>query len=312
MLSGSTLLGDGLIAAQALALSTRVRVFANRNAARMRYGRTQMAPQRVPYFPEPATELLKDLEHMILVESAAPVSFFGYPGQPSYLLPENCEVHVLASVEEDGTRALQDLVRECSAEPVPGAVNPEPLRLPAGEPLTPDSIGRAISALLPENAIVSDEMVSSGEPVFHHLLRAAPHDHLPVTGGSIGQGLPVALGAAIACPDRKVIALEADGSGMYTLQALWTMARERTDVVSVIFANRRYRILEIEMQRTGAKGFGRIADDMIDIGQPDLDWVKLSEGMGVEASRATTADEFIEQFGAAMRDRGPRLIEAVL
>jgi acetolactate synthase-1/2/3 large subunit len=155
-------------------------------------------------------------------------------------------------------------------------------------------------------------MVSSGEPVFHHLLRAAPHDHLPVTGGSIGQGLPVALGAAIACPDRKVIALEADGSGMYTLQALWTMARERTDVVSVIFANRRYRILEIEMQRTGAKGFGRIADDMIDIGQPDLDWVKLSEGMGVEASRATTADEFIEQFGAAMRDRGPRLIEAVL
>jgi acetolactate synthase-1/2/3 large subunit len=135
---------------------------------------------------------------------------------------------------------------------------------------------------------------------------------MPVTGGSIGQGLPVAVGAAIACPGRKVIALEADGSGMYTLQALWTMARERLDIVTVILANRRYRILDIEMQRTGAQGFGPRANDMIDIGRPDLDWVKLSEAMGVPAAAATTADEFIAMFRKAVRNRGPALIEARL
>src|SRR5205814_4776739 len=141
--------------------------------------------------------------------------------------------------------------------------------------------------LLPKHAIVSDEMVSSGEAVWAHLVEAAPPDQLPVTGGAIGQGLPVAVGAAIACPDRKVVALEADGSGMYTLQSLWTMARENLDVVIVIFANRRYQILEIEMRRTGAQGFGEIANGMIDIGRPDLDWIHLAAGMGVPATRAT-------------------------
>ena len=184
--------------------------------------------------------------------------------------------------------------------------------LPAGAVLTPDTIGLALASLLPEGSILSDEMVSSGEAVLRHLSSAASYDLLPVTGGAIGQGLPVALGAALACPDRKVIALEADGSGMYTLQSLWTMARERLDVVSVILANRRYRILDIEMQRTGAGAMGRMANDMIDIGRPDLDWVKMSEGMGVPATRATTADEFMAQFRAAVSQKGPALIEAVV
>jgi acetolactate synthase-1/2/3 large subunit len=178
--------------------------------------------------------------------------------------------------------------------------------------LTLDSLGAALAALLPEGAILSDEMVSSGGAVLPHLACAAPHDRMPVTGGSIGQGLPVAVGAAVACPDRKVIALEGDGSGMYTLQSLWTMARENLDVTVVIFANRRYRILEIEMRRTGAAGFGEIAGGMIDIGRPDLDWLQLSAGMGVPATRARTAAEFTTQFRAAMSERGPRLIEAVL
>jgi acetolactate synthase-1/2/3 large subunit len=169
-----------------------------------------------------------------------------------------------------------------------------------------------VAALLPEGAILSDEMVSSGEPVWVHTAAAAPHDFLPVTGGSIGQGLPVALGAALACPDRKVIALEADGSGMYTLQALWTMARERLDVTTVIFANRRYRILDVEMRRTRAGAVGPAAERMIDIGEPVLDWVKLAEAQGVAASRAATVEEFTRQFRAAMEERGPRLIEAVL
>jgi acetolactate synthase I/II/III large subunit len=166
--------------------------------------------------------------------------------------------------------------------------------------------------LLPENALISDEMVSSAGKVLGHLRTAAFHEFMPVAGGSIGQGLPLATGAAIACPDRKVIALEGDGSGMYTLQSLWTMAREKLDIVTVIFANRRYRILDIEMQRTGARGFGPQAENMLDIGNPDLDWVGISQGLGVPATRATTARQFTEQFQDAMKRAGPRLIEALL
>ncbi len=184
--------------------------------------------------------------------------------------------------------------------------------MPQGAALTPETIGLALAALLPEGAIVSDEMVSSGEAVNSALQSAASHDLLPVTGGSIGQGLPVAVGAAMACPGRKVFALEADGSAMYSLQSLWTMAREKLDIVVIIFNNRRYRILDVEMRRTAAAEIGPLADRMIDIGVPAIDWVGLSESLGVEASRAATADEFIAQLQAAVHHPGPRLIEAVL
>jgi acetolactate synthase-1/2/3 large subunit len=183
--------------------------------------------------------------------------------------------------------------------------------LPHGETLTASSVGQIVGALLPDDAIVSDEAVSSSEALWPHLA-AALHDHLPVTGGSIGQGLTVALGAALAYPGRKVVALEADGSGMYTPQSLWTMAREQLDVTIVILANRRYRILDIEMRRTGAGTVGPRADRMIDLTQPEPDWVKLAEGFGVQAVRATTSAEFICEFASAMRERGPRLIEATL
>ena len=163
-----------------------------------------------------------------------------------------------------------------------------------------------------EGTIFSEESVSASGEMWPHLACAARHDHLPVTGGSIGQGLPVAVGAALACPGRKVVALEADGSGMYTLQSLWTMARERLDVTIVIFANRRYRILDIEMRRTGAGAIGPRAGEMIDLTNPSANWTRLAEGFGVEATRAETADEFIREFSAAMRERGPRLIEASL
>jgi acetolactate synthase-1/2/3 large subunit len=207
------------------------------------------------------------------------------------------------------------LVRECGVEscaPPPSDV-PSP-ELPQGEALTLDNIGRTLAALMPPNSILSEEAVSSGEPILRQLAAAAAFDHLPVTGGSIGQGLPVAVGAAVACPGRKVIALEADGSGMYSLQALWTMARERLDVVTIILANRRYRILDIEMQRTGAgaSAIGPAANDMLDLRRPDLDWVKLAEGQGVEAARATTADEFIAMLQLAIARTGPFLIDAVL
>ena len=311
LLSGSALGRRGLAAAGRLAAAAEIPVFADRYGARMTRGRGVFAPERIPYFPEPAQAMLAEIGRLVLVEARPPVSFFGYPGVRSSLVAEQCSFLTLAEVEEDGTAALEALADEfgassASVKDLPAA------ELPHGEQLTTAAVGRTIGALLPEGAIISDETVSSNEAIWPHLGGAPWHDHLPVAGGAIGQGLPVALGAALACPGRKVVSIEADGSGMYTLQSLWTMARERLDVVVVILANRRYRILDVEMRRTGGNAVGPEADRMIDLGNPDLDWVKLSEGHGVAAARATSADEFIREFRAAMAEPGPRLIEAVL
>jgi acetolactate synthase-1/2/3 large subunit len=271
------------------------------------------AVERIPYFPEQAQELLAGFERLILVEARPPVSFFGYPGTRSSLAPAGCAFDVLASEDQDGAGALEWLAEELGAR-LPWSAASEAPRpaLPSGEPLTAMAVAMTVAALAPEGAIFSDETVSCSGQIWPHLAAAARHDHLPVTGGAIGQGLPVALGAALACPGRKVVALEADGSGMYTPQSLWTMARERLDVTIVILANRRYRILDIEMRRTGAGAVGPRADEMIDLSRPQPDWIKLAEGFGVQAVRAATADEFIREFGAAMREPGPRLIEAIL
>jgi acetolactate synthase-1/2/3 large subunit len=312
LLGGAALQARGLRAAERLRSATDVRIFANRYAARTARGAGIPAVERIPYFPELAQALLAGFERLILVEARQPVSFFGYPGLRSALAPESCVFDVLASESQDGAGALEWLADELGAPPAKTAASSPRPELPVGEPLTAASVGRAVGALLPDGAIISDESVSSSEPIWPHLAGAAMHDHLPVTGGSIGQGLPVALGAALACPGRKVVALEADGSAMYTLPALWTMARERLDVTIVILANRRYRILDIEMQRTGAGAVGPCAEKMIDLTNPEPDWVKLAQGLGVEAVRAATANEFIRELNAAMRETGPRLIEAVL
>ena len=313
LLGGAATTERGLTAAGRLAAHTGVRIFADRNAPRTSSGRGRFHPVTVPYFPEMALPLLADVKHLILVETQAPVSFFGYPNTPSYLLPESTQVFALAERGEDGAAALDALADELGAARNAAPETPsDPAAAWDPGPLTAKSIGAIIAAHLPEHAIVSDEMVSASLAVNQFLLHAAPHDRLPVTGGSIGQGLPVALGAACACPDRKVVALEADGSGMYTLQSLWTMARENLDVVTVIFANRRYQILHIEMRRTGAEDFGQASKDVIDIGRPTLDWAKLAAGMGVPATRASTGAEFDTQFRSAMQERGPRLIEAII
>lgn len=309
LLGGSTLRRRGVEAAGRI-FATGISVFSDRYAGRATHAPDLIAPQRLPYFPERAEPLLAGLKHLVLVETQPPVSFFGYPGRRSVVAPEDCELFTLAEFEEDGQAALEALADELRAAPAAPRPRPPSPVLPAGLELTPSTLGRVIGALMPDRAIVSDEMVSSGEAVLPHLGLTGEYDHLPVTGGSIGQGLPVALGAALACPDRKVMALEADGSGMYTHQALWTMAREKLDIVTVIFANRRYRILDVEMQRTGSGPMGPTANDMMDLRRPELDWVKLSEGVGVPARRAATADEFIAAFREAVVHRGPHLIEA--
>jgi acetolactate synthase-1/2/3 large subunit len=313
LMGGLTGRERGLEAAGRIHAKTGTPVYLERATPRVSAGRGRFQPPTIPYFPEPALELLKGVRNLILVEAQAPVSFFGYPNTPSYLLPEECAVHTLAERSEDGTAALEALAEECGAGAVDwGKSWQAEAPAPLSGALTLEAMGRILAARLPEGAAISEEMVSASGPVLPHLAHARPYDRMPVTGGSIGQGLPVAVGAAIACPDRKVIALEADGSAMYTLQALWTMAREKLDVTTVIFANRRYQILDIEMKRTGSEGFGNAAQSMMDIGRPVLDFVKLAEGMGVPGSRATTAAEFDRQFAAAMDEHGPRLIEAVI
>jgi acetolactate synthase-1/2/3 large subunit len=299
-----------LAAAGRISAVTGARIMIARGVGCIAWGAGRFHAPQVPYFPEGALPFLADVKHLVLVESEPPVSFFAYPDTPSYMTPEGCEIVTWVKRGEDGTAALESLADPGIPVPITPWLPVEALF--DDGPLTLDSLGLAVAAYLPENAIVSDEMVSSGPSVLRYLAQAAPHDWMPVTGGSIGQGLPVALGAAIGAPGRKVVALEADGSAMYTFQALWTMAREKLDVTIVVFANRRYRILDIEMQRTGANGLGPTANDMIDIGRPDLDWVKLSEGCGVPATRAATSREFSSQFRDAMNEPGPRLIEALL
>ncbi|MCC7496670.1 MAG: acetolactate synthase large subunit [Bryobacterales bacterium] len=308
-LSDRAMLEPGIAAAGRIASATGAKLFVNRFGARWSTGAGRFAACRIPYFPEMAEPMLRDCGHMILVEAEPPVSFFAYPNRSSLLAPESCHYFTLATIGEDGTAALEALADGLPPAPVLDFNPPAP---PDRGELTPDSIGRAIAAYLPEGAIVSDEMVSASGDIVPHLIHSHPWEHLAVTGGAIGQGLPVALGAALSSPGRKVVALEADGSAMYSLQALWTMARESLDVVTVILANRRYQILDVEMKRTGAAVLGRQAESMIDISNPPLEWVPLARALGVPARQATTAEEFSRLFQRAVAEPGPCLIEALL
>ena len=267
--------------------------------------------ERLPYFAEQLVETLAPFEQLVLVGATPPVAFFAYPGKPSWCSPEGATILHLAHPHEDGVAALAEVADALGAPSRDVAV--APLSLPdhptAGS--TSSRSARSIARLLPEGAIVSDEAATSGLGPALALATAAPHDVLSLTGGAIGQGLPLAAGAAVACPDRKVVCLHGDGGAMYTVQALWTMARERLDVTTVIFANRSYGILNIELQRVGADS-GPKALSMLDLGNPDLDWVALATGMGVEAVRVDSIDAFRDAFASAMSQQGPRLIEATL
>jgi acetolactate synthase-1/2/3 large subunit len=269
---------------------------------------------RLPYLAEMAIDSLKDLDHLILIGAKAPVSFFAYPNVPSAIAPDGCEQFVLAGPDQDIDQVLEALLERLDAVDVEPDVHPlEICDLPSGA-LDANSAAMAIAHYLPENAIVVDEAATSGLSIAPFTATAQPHDWLNLTGGSIGWGLPAAVGAAIACPDRKVLSLEGDGSAMYTIQALWTMARENLDITVVIYNNGKYSILELEFARTGARGGtpGPNAASMLDISKPDMDFVSMAQGMGVPASRATTAEEFNTQLAAALDASGPHLIEAVV
>jgi len=312
LLNGGALRERGLLAASRVAQHTGAKLLCDTFPARLERGAGLPAPERLNYLAELTTAQLKDLAHLVVVESRAPVSFFAYPEKPSYLLPAGCEVHELASPAHDSSAALEQLVEALGAGATPPQLQPTQRPELASGALTAEAVGRAIGALLPEHAIVADEGNTAG--VFTGWLTAGapPHSWLCLTGGAIGQGMPLATGAAVACPERKVISLEADGSAMYTVQALWTQAREALDVTTVVLSNRSYAILNMELGRVGATPPGPRALSMLDLSRPTLDFVSIARGMGVNAARAQTADEFNRLFQVAMSERGPQLIEAVL
>jgi len=311
-LGGRALREDALDAAGRIAAATGARLMCEVFPARMQRGVGRVAPQRLPYFAEGALETLASVEQLILVGAAAPVAFFAYPGKPGWLAPEHCEILTLATVDEDAASALAAVADRVAAG-AKAAVVPAAPELPAPTgPLTPVAIGQSVIRSMPDEAIVVDEAATCGLGIFPVTGQARRHDWLTLTGGAIGYGLPVALGAAIACPDRKVLALQADGSAMYTLQALWSLAREQADVTVVIMNNRSYAILNIELARVGAGQPTPRTLSMLDLSRPDLDFVALAQGMGVAATRATCAEEFDAQLAEAMATPGPRLIEAMV
>ena len=312
LLGGHALREPALLAASRIGTTTGAKLLAEVFPTRIERGAGLPAIERLAYFAELAGVQLAGLQHLILVDAKSPVSFFAYPGKASDLVPPGCTVHTLAAPDQDARAGLEQLVAALGA----GAAQPalqtttRPDR-PTGE-LTAARACQAVGHLLPEGAIVVDEAITSGQKLGAMTAGAPRHDLLTLTGGAIGQGLPSAVGAAIACPDRPVIALVGDGSAMYTVQALWTMAREQLHVISIIFNNAAYSVLNIELERVGAGEPGPRSRAQLDLGGPQLDFARLAQGMGVHAVRADTAEAFCTALEYALATPGPHLIEALV
>jgi acetolactate synthase-1/2/3 large subunit len=312
LLGGRALREPGLIAAGRIAAATGAKLLAEVFPTRLERGAGLPAVERIAYLPELAMVQLAGLKHLVLVDAKPPVSFFAYPGKKSYLVDQATQVHVLCPPERDMIGSLEALVEALGAESAAPVLQPATRpRRPAGS-LTAEKACQAIGAVLPEGVIISDEAQTSGLTLAASTAGAPRHDVLALTGGAIGQGLPVAVGAALACPDRPVLALEADGSALYTIQALWTMAREQLNVTVVIFNNRSYGILNVELARVGAQGGGPKASAQLDLSPPDVDFVALAKGLGVPAQRVDTAEALCTGLERALAEPGPKLLEVVI
>ncbi|MFB9268610.1 acetolactate synthase large subunit [Bradyrhizobium erythrophlei] len=309
LITGSALTEHGLALAERIAGKTGCTVMGQTYHPRMARGRGRFSINRIPYVIEQALPILQNFRHIVLVEANDPVAFFAYPNKPSVLKAEGCEVHRMTSWGENSVAALEALANVLHAKPTD--VKPQKLQelaKPTGA-LNFATIAQAIACAIPENAIIVDESITTGRGFFPPTAAAAPHDWLQNMGGSIGFSTPVATGAAVACPDRKVICMVGDGSAMYTIQSLWTQAREGLDVVTIVFANRIYQILRGEFDGVGAGEPGKRAQDMLKIDRPTIDFVALARGMGVPGRAVTTSDEFNKALAEAVAEPGPRLIE---
>ncbi len=311
LMRGRCLERAGVEAAGRIAAATGARLFHDYFTPRMTRGEGLPEVERVPYFAEDIVEFLTGLEQIVLVGAPPPVTFFAYPGKPSWVTPEGCDLLMLASPQEDSVGALAQLADALGARAPGRVVRRAVPDMPLHGALDSFSMGAIIARLMPDNAILSDDSLTAGMGLQASLKHGPLHDWIVLTGGAIGDAPPMAVGASLACPDRKVIAVTGDGAAMYSLPALWSMAREKLDVTVIVCANRTYNILNIELGRVGALNPGPKTLAMLDLHDPVLDFVKMAQGMGVEASRAQTTTEFAAQFADAMQTQGPRLIEAV-
>lgn len=314
LLGGNALTEHGLRAAARVASATGCGIWIETFPARHERGRHLPNFPYLPYFPEAAREALARVESLVLAGAREPVAFFGYPDHPSGFAPEGAHLYTLADPDAgvDAALAIESLAQELNA---PAQATVQPSRddyAPSGQLLDPDTLGRIVAMHAPEGAIIVNEALTTGL-IWNqsHAAHAAPHTSLGLTGGSIGQGLPTALGAALACPDRRVIAYQSDGSALYTVQALWSMARESANVTVVICANRRYRILQHELARI-TQAPGPKSADLTDFSRPTIHWIELAKGFGVPACSVRTESEFASAFARALAVPGPNLIEAVL
>jgi acetolactate synthase I/II/III large subunit len=312
LLGAMGLRGRGLDAAARVAAKTGCHLVAETFPSRLERGAGTPAVERLPYFPEQALETLKPFDLIVLAGARRPVAFFGYPNLPSSLIPEGRRSEILSEPTEDTAAALEALAAEIGA-PVSVSLPRDAKKpdRPIGA-LNPASAGAALAAVLPEGAIVMDEAATSGGAFFPLSAGGPPHTYLSLTGGAIGQGLPCATGAAVASPDRRVIAFQADGSSMYTIQSLWTQARESLNVTTVLCNNKSYRILQVELARAGIKEPGPKARSLTDLAHPDLDFTSLARGMGVPAVRVDRAENLVLELERSFATPGPSLIELML
>jgi acetolactate synthase I/II/III large subunit len=311
LLGGPATRRAGLEAASRVCVATGARMLCEGFPARLERGAGIPPVDSVGYLPQLASAQFAGARHLILAGAATPVTFFAYPGEPSSPVPPECAVHTLTGPGSDAGEALAELASLVASGSKPVPREPARPSLPEGA-LTGETAAAAIGALLPEGAIVSDEAITSGLWLPAATAGCPPHDWLTLTGGAIGQGLPLATGAAIASPGRRVIALEADGSAMYTISALWTHAREGLDITTVVFSNRSYAILGMELHRARPDGSGEAARSLLDLSRPALDFTAIATGLGVPATRTTTAGEFASALRRSLAEPGPHLIEAVL
>ncbi|ETF02932.1 hypothetical protein W822_08865 [Advenella kashmirensis W13003] len=311
LLGAQALKPEARVLAARICDATGARMLAQQSNARLERGAGRVPVLRIPYPVEQARAMLDRASHILLLDATAPVGFFSYPGKPGSGVPEHCAVHAISSSGEDAYQALQAMADDLGIDPNRPVIYQALARpgLPTGA-LSADAIVQTVATLMPEQAIICDEAISSGRRLLEMTAGAPPHDMLFLNGGAIGIGLPLATGAAIACPDRAVICLQADGSAMYTLQALWTQARENLHVITIIFSNRSYALLHQELAKVGAGRAGQNASRLLDIVEPSLDWCKLAQGMGVEAVAVDTVRALADCIQVALSRSTPFLIEA--
>ncbi len=310
LLGGVALHEDGLALAHRISAATGCRVIAQGSNARMARGQGRLPVERIPYVVDVAVAAMAGTRQLILAGARRPVTFFAYPNKVQSSVPEDAEVHILARPEQDIVEALARLADALGCPKVAAPDNGA-RSAPGKGALTPEAVAATLGALMPEHAVIADESVTFGRGFFAATKGAPRHDWLSVTGGAIGGGMPMATGAAIGAPGRRVINLQADGSAMYTMQALWTQAREKLDITTVLLSNRKYAILLGELSNVGANP-GRTALDMMDIGNPDIDWPRLAGSMGVEAARTDTAEGFADLLAHSLKRSGPFLIELLI